>query len=251
MEFFRIYRRVLGLLGPERRLGIILAVANVVVASLAYLEPVLFGRIVDVLSKGASMPPAETWAASVRILAIWGAVGLAGIVANYPRFAECGSPRAPPPVGGDGALFRTRAEPSALVPQPIAFRPRAEGHAGRGRQSVRHLARLLPRAPRHVHRHPRPAAAVAFPELATGCAADRPDRHFRGTHGARHLAHREGAGAGGGIPLAPRRRAPAMRSATYRSSTATCGWRPKPARSRTRCAASSSPSIRCSISGPW
>jgi ATP-binding cassette, subfamily B, beta-glucan exporter len=82
MDFFRIYGRVLGLLGPERRLGIILAAANVVVASLAYLEPVLFGRIVDVLSKGASMPPAETWAASVRILAIWGAVGLAGIVAN-------------------------------------------------------------------------------------------------------------------------------------------------------------------------
>ena len=82
MDFFRIYGRVLGLLGPERRLGIILAVANVVVASLAYLEPVLFGRIVDVLSKGASMPPAETWADSVRLLAIWGGVGLAGIVAN-------------------------------------------------------------------------------------------------------------------------------------------------------------------------
>src|SRR5512147_637691 len=82
MDFFRIYGRVLGLLGPERRLGIILAVTNVVVASLAYLEPVLFGRIVDVLSKGASMPPAETWADSVRLLAIWGGVGLAGIVAN-------------------------------------------------------------------------------------------------------------------------------------------------------------------------
>jgi len=65
MDFFRIYRRVLGLLGPERRLGIILAVANVVVASLAYLEPVLFGRIVDVLSKGASMPPAQWLVASV------------------------------------------------------------------------------------------------------------------------------------------------------------------------------------------
>jgi ATP-binding cassette, subfamily B, beta-glucan exporter len=82
MEFFRIYGRVLGLLGPERRLGIILALANVVVASLAYLEPVLFGRIVDVLSNGASRPPAETWADSARILAIWGAVGLAGIGAT-------------------------------------------------------------------------------------------------------------------------------------------------------------------------
>jgi ATP-binding cassette subfamily B protein len=82
MGFFRIYGRVLGLLGPERRLGIILALANVVVASLSYLEPVLFGRIVDILSHGASRPPAETWADSARILAIWGAVGLAGIVAT-------------------------------------------------------------------------------------------------------------------------------------------------------------------------
>jgi ATP-binding cassette, subfamily B, beta-glucan exporter len=82
MGFFRIYGRVLGLLGPERRLGIILALANVVVASLGYLEPVLFGRIVDILSHGASRPPAETWADSSRILAIWGAVGLAGIVAT-------------------------------------------------------------------------------------------------------------------------------------------------------------------------
>ena len=37
---------------------------------------------------------------------------------QHPRFAECGSPRAPPPAGGDGALLRARAEPSALVPQP-------------------------------------------------------------------------------------------------------------------------------------
>ena len=82
MDFLRIYGRVIGLLRPERRLAITLAVANVVVASLAYLEPVLFGRIVDVLAKGSTQPASETWAQSIRLLAIWGGVGLVGVIAN-------------------------------------------------------------------------------------------------------------------------------------------------------------------------
>jgi ATP-binding cassette, subfamily B, beta-glucan exporter len=82
MEFVRIYGRVLALLGPEKRLGILLAVANVLVASFAYAEPVLFGRIVDVLARGDTRPPSETWAESVRLLMIWGGIGLAGLGAN-------------------------------------------------------------------------------------------------------------------------------------------------------------------------
>ena len=62
MNFFRLYGRVLGLLGSEARLGWLLALANVALAAAQFAEPVLFGRIVDTLvgaqTKGA--PPAST-----------------------------------------------------------------------------------------------------------------------------------------------------------------------------------------------
>ncbi len=80
MEFLRIYGRVLALLRPERGLAIGLALANVVVAGLAYAEPLLFGRIVDVLSRGG--PPEVIWTDSVRLLLIWAGVGLTGLAAN-------------------------------------------------------------------------------------------------------------------------------------------------------------------------
>jgi ATP-binding cassette subfamily B protein len=82
MEFFRVYARVLNLLAPERRLAILLAVANIAVAALAYVEPILLGRITDVLSRAADRPAGETWGTTVRLLVIWGGVGLVGIAAN-------------------------------------------------------------------------------------------------------------------------------------------------------------------------
>ncbi|MGE3935990.1 MAG: ABC transporter transmembrane domain-containing protein, partial [Rhodospirillaceae bacterium] len=82
MEFLRVYRRVLGVLAPERGLAIGLAAANVALAGLHFLEPILFGQVVDVLSRSDSRPPEETWADSIRLLAIWGAVGISGILAN-------------------------------------------------------------------------------------------------------------------------------------------------------------------------
>jgi len=50
MSLLRLYTRVLELLGKEARLGWILAVANLLLATAMFAEPVLFGRIVDVLS---------------------------------------------------------------------------------------------------------------------------------------------------------------------------------------------------------
>ena len=47
---FRLYARVLGLLGPQMRLGWLLALANVALAAAALAEPVLFGRIIDALA---------------------------------------------------------------------------------------------------------------------------------------------------------------------------------------------------------
>jgi len=55
----RLYIRVLELLGKESRLGWFLAVANLLLAVAQFAEPVLFGRIIDVLSGNANATAAR------------------------------------------------------------------------------------------------------------------------------------------------------------------------------------------------
>src|SRR6476659_8838444 len=76
MNFLKLYTRVLRLLGPEARLGWILAVANVALAAAQFAEPVLFGRIIDALVKtqGANAPP--DMGALTPLLGAWVAFGL-------------------------------------------------------------------------------------------------------------------------------------------------------------------------------
>jgi glucan exporter ATP-binding protein len=71
MSLLGIYLRVLQLLGKEARLGWILGGANLVLAATQFAEPVLFGRIVDVLS-GKLGPATSAW----RLLGAWTAFGL-------------------------------------------------------------------------------------------------------------------------------------------------------------------------------
>jgi ATP-binding cassette, subfamily B, beta-glucan exporter len=82
MQFLRLYGRVLGLLAADRWVAIGLAAANVALAGLQFLEPVLFGRVVDVLSHATGMSRDAVWAEALSLLALWGAVGLSGIGAN-------------------------------------------------------------------------------------------------------------------------------------------------------------------------
>ncbi|MFC7541547.1 ABC transporter transmembrane domain-containing protein [Siccirubricoccus deserti] len=82
MHFTRLYGRVLGLLAADRWVAIGLATANAALAGLLFLEPVLFGRVVDVLSHSLSMPRSTVWEQALALLALWGAVGLSGIGAN-------------------------------------------------------------------------------------------------------------------------------------------------------------------------
>ncbi len=76
---FRLYTRVLELLGKEARLGWILAGANLLLAGAQFAEPVLFGRIVDVLSGN---PPARSDLSAWPLLAAWAAFGLFTIVSS-------------------------------------------------------------------------------------------------------------------------------------------------------------------------
>src|SRR3954452_2393414 len=76
MNFFRLYARVLKVLGDESRLGWILAIANVALAAAQFAEPVLFGRIIDALVKtqAANAPP--DMGALTPLLSAWVAFGL-------------------------------------------------------------------------------------------------------------------------------------------------------------------------------
>jgi ATP-binding cassette subfamily B protein len=78
----RLYVRVLELLGKEARLGWFLAVANLALAVAQFAEPVLFGRIIDVLS---GKPTTDTLFGSAinspwPLLGAWVAFGLLTIV---------------------------------------------------------------------------------------------------------------------------------------------------------------------------
>jgi ATP-binding cassette subfamily B protein len=76
MSLLRLYTRVLELLGKQAKLGAILAGANLSLACAQFAEPVLFGRIVDVLSGKTGRTSA--W----PLLGAWAAFGLFTIVAG-------------------------------------------------------------------------------------------------------------------------------------------------------------------------
>ncbi|WP_158930770.1 glucan ABC transporter ATP-binding protein/ permease [Acidisphaera sp. S103] len=82
MRFFKVYGRVVGLLGRDIRIAGFLALANLMVAGLQFLDPVLFGRVVNLLSQSDKLPHAALWHEAAIVLSIWVAVGIGGIVSN-------------------------------------------------------------------------------------------------------------------------------------------------------------------------
>ncbi len=82
MGFLRLYWRVLWMLGSDRPMALGLAVAALALAGLQFLEPVLFGRVVDLLARSERMAPSQLWAEATTLLGVWAVVGLASIAAN-------------------------------------------------------------------------------------------------------------------------------------------------------------------------
>ncbi|WP_458096404.1 glucan ABC transporter ATP-binding protein/ permease [Roseomonas sp. WA12] len=82
MGFLQTYARVLSLLAPDKWVAIGLALASLALAGLQFLEPVLFGRVVDVLSGADRLPQDVVWQQAISLLIVWTAVGLTGIAAN-------------------------------------------------------------------------------------------------------------------------------------------------------------------------
>jgi glucan exporter ATP-binding protein len=82
MNFLKLYGRVLVLLGPEARLGWILAAGNLALAVAQFAEPVLFGRIIDALVKGQTAGATPSFTALTPLLAAWVGFGLFIIVCS-------------------------------------------------------------------------------------------------------------------------------------------------------------------------
>jgi ATP-binding cassette subfamily B protein len=76
VALIRAYMRVLGRLGPERPLGVLLAAANVLLAVAAFVEPVLFGRMIDALYGLRDPARAVGGAPLPRLMAVWAVFGL-------------------------------------------------------------------------------------------------------------------------------------------------------------------------------
>src|SRR5215470_10867588 len=76
MNLVRVYTRVLALLGEEAKLAWLLALANLALAGAQFAEPVLFGRIIDALTKSLST------ATLAPLIAAWVGFGLFTILCS-------------------------------------------------------------------------------------------------------------------------------------------------------------------------
>ena len=76
MGIFHLYSRALDLLGSDRRLGWALACANLALACALFAEPILFGRVIDALSRAPDASSSATWASVWPLLLVWIGFGL-------------------------------------------------------------------------------------------------------------------------------------------------------------------------------
>lgn len=79
MSFLRIYARVFQMLGPEKKLGVVLAFANVGLAAAQFAEPVLFGRVIDALVSAQAANRTPSIGDLSYLLSIWAGFGLFSI----------------------------------------------------------------------------------------------------------------------------------------------------------------------------
>ncbi len=82
MSFLQVYGRVLGLLRQDRLIAIGLALANLLVIGFQFAEPVLFGKVINLLTQSDGFSTSVLLGKAEVLLGIWAAIGLTGILAN-------------------------------------------------------------------------------------------------------------------------------------------------------------------------
>jgi ATP-binding cassette subfamily B protein len=78
----RLYGRVLSLLGPEKRLGYLLVFGNAVLVAAQFAEPILFGRVIDVLAGAQAQTGQLDWRRLSVLLAAWVGFGIFAILSG-------------------------------------------------------------------------------------------------------------------------------------------------------------------------
>ena len=82
MKFLRLYVRVLEMLGPEARLGWALSLAGIALAASQFIEPILFGRIIDMLANSQGGDRSLDWYWLSIFLGAWVGFGLFIIICS-------------------------------------------------------------------------------------------------------------------------------------------------------------------------
>lgn len=80
--FWKIYARALGLLGAQKNMAWRLSVANIALACTLFFEPILFGKIIDELSKMGAQSELNIWDSISPLLLLWIGFGLFTIVCS-------------------------------------------------------------------------------------------------------------------------------------------------------------------------
>lgn len=80
MDFLRLYGRVLEMLGSDSRLGWSLAFANVALAVAQFAEPVLFGRVINLLAQAQG--GSADWSGLWLLLLVWVGFGIFTILSG-------------------------------------------------------------------------------------------------------------------------------------------------------------------------
>lgn len=88
MRILTAYRRVLSMLGGDVRLAVVLGIANIVLAGLQFLDPVLFGRVIGLLGNSGTMDRAELWSQAATLIAIWVGVAALSIGGNIATVVQ-------------------------------------------------------------------------------------------------------------------------------------------------------------------
>ena len=75
----KVYRRVLTLLRPVKRLALTLTFANLALAAVPFAEPMLFGRTIDLLTQATTRGVEATFHDGLRIFGLWLLIGVGSI----------------------------------------------------------------------------------------------------------------------------------------------------------------------------
>lgn len=85
MSFVALYRRVFGLLGQDRRRAYWLMLGNVLLVGALLAEPILFGHVIDALTRISGSPGdkvGEVWPVVMPLLVAWVLLGLFAIICS-------------------------------------------------------------------------------------------------------------------------------------------------------------------------